>query len=98
MTTPTLRHEHPIRPAGQPYRASDKDSWPVVDIKGMLERHEPFWAPAFEVAGQNVAMALRADVETAPGLLSEQQARAKVRKRRRDFVLKRRTLGMGRVH
>src|ERR1700704_2827618 len=25
-------------------------SWSVADIKGMLERGEPFWAPAFEVA------------------------------------------------
>lgn len=26
------------------------ESWSVADIKGMLERGEPFWAPAFEVA------------------------------------------------
>ena len=27
-----------------------RESWSVADIKGMLERGEPFWAPAFEVA------------------------------------------------
>ena len=26
------------------------ESWSVADIKGMLDRGEPFWAPAFEVA------------------------------------------------
>src|SRR5262245_18438286 len=26
------------------------ESWSVADIKGMLERGEPYWAPAFEVA------------------------------------------------
>jgi transposase InsO family protein len=26
------------------------ESWSVADIKGMLERGEPFWAPAFDVA------------------------------------------------
>jgi hypothetical protein len=25
------------------------ESWSVADIKDMLERGEPFWAPAFEV-------------------------------------------------
>jgi hypothetical protein len=29
---------------------SKGESWSVADIKGMLERGEPFWAPAFEVA------------------------------------------------
>src|SRR3977135_3082025 len=35
---------------GIPFTDPKGESWSVADIKGMLERGEPFWAPAFEVA------------------------------------------------